>query len=103
MGSLVRVAMFVGRLVLAAAAFFLARADVEVASGVQVQGPFRKPLEEVTTIEQQAAVELSEAFTENTSENPYMHNGPTAEALAFIFISVAIVICWIECCGAGKK
>merc|ERR1711976_650040 len=95
--------MIAGRLLVTLAAFCFAQADVEVTGNVQVQGSFRKPVEEVKVLEQQAALELSEAFTENTSQNPYMHSTPTAEALAFIFISVAIVICWIECCGAGKK
>lgn len=92
------------RLLWAAAAFLVVAADVDVVVGTSVQhGLLRKP--EAVTGEfgaQAATTELAE-FTVNDSKNPYMHNGPTAEALAFIFISVAIVICWIECCGAGKK
>ena len=32
----------------------------------------------------------------NLEDNPYMHNGSTAEALALVFIALVIIIIWIE-------
>merc|ERR1719162_975889 len=37
------------------------------------------------------------------ASNPYVDSNKTGSALAWIFMFAAIVICWIECCGAGKK
>merc|ERR1719223_1575430 len=49
----------------------------------------------------------SETGTDGTEvkvvhDNPYMHTTPTAEALAAIFMLLAFVICYIECCLPAK-
>eukprot|EP00930_Biecheleria_cincta_P037791 TRINITY_DN2596_c0_g3_i1.p1 TRINITY_DN2596_c0_g3~~TRINITY_DN2596_c0_g3_i1.p1 ORF type:complete len:107 (-),score=26.26 TRINITY_DN2596_c0_g3_i1:75-395(-) len=34
----------------------------------------------------------------DAATNPYMHTGPTAEALALLFMMVSCMICYLECC-----
>jgi len=34
----------------------------------------------------------------SVATNPYMHTGPTAEALALLFMMVSCMICYLECC-----
>eukprot|EP00930_Biecheleria_cincta_P037786 TRINITY_DN2596_c0_g1_i1.p1 TRINITY_DN2596_c0_g1~~TRINITY_DN2596_c0_g1_i1.p1 ORF type:complete len:101 (-),score=33.53 TRINITY_DN2596_c0_g1_i1:33-335(-) len=34
----------------------------------------------------------------SAATNPYMHTGPTAEALALLFMMVSMMICYLECC-----
>merc|ERR1719401_1986443 len=85
------------------------KADVAAASVVPVQEEASTPaLRKVQTskeAETQLAIadEKVGAVAEDLSENTYLHTGATADALAFIFAAVAIVIVWIECCGTGKK
>ncbi|CAK9067157.1 unnamed protein product [Durusdinium trenchii] len=97
------------RFALLAALFALSRADSQeflgAAAKIDVSEGQAKPevqvTSEVTDASAAAArVSVSEAkeIDLNAVENPYLATGATAECLALIFMIVACVICYLECC-----
>lgn len=56
--------------------------------------------EAVATLEKQEDAKVTELAVKEITmpENTYQATGPTAEALAVIFMGVCLMICWIECC-----
>lgn len=56
--------------------------------------------EAVATAEKQEDAKVTELAVKEITmpENTYQATGPTAEALAVIFMGVCLMICWIECC-----
>jgi len=49
---------------------------------------------------EQATIDPTTNFSSNQIK--YMQTGSLAESLAFLFMLVAISICWIECCRGRK-
>mmetsp|Transcript_101735 Transcript_101735/g.242621 ORF Transcript_101735/g.242621 Transcript_101735/m.242621 type:complete len:93 (-) Transcript_101735:80-358(-) len=52
------------------------------------------PEEKAVTLQEEKVIELKE----DDSANPYVATGTTAECLALIFMLVACMICYLECC-----
>eukprot|EP00913_Durusdinium_trenchii_P014533 g13633.t1 len=92
------------RFVIAALVLLLAQSDsqeflkvqdqVEPVATKQSDAVPEPPAAEAAPLETVRAKEIDL----NAVENPYLATGATAECLALIFMIVACVICYLECC-----
>eukprot|EP00913_Durusdinium_trenchii_P014534 g13634.t1 len=72
--------------------FLGAAAKIDVSEGQA------KPEVQVTSEVTDASAAAAREIDLNAVENPYLATGATAECLALIFMIVACVICYLECC-----
>eukprot|EP00930_Biecheleria_cincta_P037789 TRINITY_DN2596_c0_g2_i3.p1 TRINITY_DN2596_c0_g2~~TRINITY_DN2596_c0_g2_i3.p1 ORF type:complete len:101 (-),score=30.24 TRINITY_DN2596_c0_g2_i3:363-665(-) len=57
-----------------------------------------KTAEASANAEKDVEVVAAKEIELSAATNPYMHTGPTAEALALLFMMVSCMICYLECC-----